>query len=140
MKAARMVPRMSLTPPRITMISALRVKTTPSDASKVRNMLSSTPPEAVTAPPSAKANAEARGNVDRHKAGGRRIDGDRAQREAGTGTVQPQIKSEAEHDRADERSNAIEPVGFAENEDWARQIGVAQVFTPEYREQDSRPG
>ena len=50
------------------------------------------------------------GDVDRHKSRGRRVDGDRAQREAGAGLVQPQIKPEAERDRADERGDAIEPV------------------------------
>ena len=45
------------------MTSALSVKTTPSETSKVRNMLSSPPPTAVTAPPSAKANPEARATL-----------------------------------------------------------------------------
>ena len=40
------------------MTSALSVNTTPSETSKVRNMLSSPPPTAVTAPPNAKASAD----------------------------------------------------------------------------------
>ena len=44
----------------ITTISAFIVNTTPIDALKVRNMLTSTPPAATSAPPSAKANADTR--------------------------------------------------------------------------------
>ena len=44
----------------MTMISAFNVKITPVEASNVRNMLSNPPPAAVTAPPRAKARAEAR--------------------------------------------------------------------------------
>ena len=43
----------------MTTISAFIVKTTPMEALKVRNMLTSTPPAATSAPPSAKANADA---------------------------------------------------------------------------------
>ena len=44
----------------MTMISAFMVKTTPIEALKVRNMLISAPPAAASAPPSAKAKADAR--------------------------------------------------------------------------------
>ena len=63
MNEATIAPRMSPTPPMMTMTSAFSVKMTPSEASKVRNMLSSAPPEALTAPPSAKANADVRATL-----------------------------------------------------------------------------
>ena len=63
MNDATIAPRMSPTPPMMTMTSAFRVKMTPSEASKVRNMLSSAPPAALTAPPSAKASAEVRATL-----------------------------------------------------------------------------
>ena len=63
MKDATIAPRISLTPPMMTMTSAFRVKMTPSEASKVRNMLSSVPPAAVTAPPIANASAEVRSTL-----------------------------------------------------------------------------
>ena len=48
------------TPPMMTTIRAFMVNSTPIEALNVRNMLISTPADATSAPPSAKAKAEAR--------------------------------------------------------------------------------
>ena len=51
------------TPPITTTINAFIVNTTPDDALKVRNVLTSTPAAATSAPPSANVSAEACGTL-----------------------------------------------------------------------------
>ncbi len=52
----------------MTMISAFMVKITPIEALKVKKVEISAPPQAVSAPPSAKAKAAAAGDVDADEA------------------------------------------------------------------------
>ena len=136
MKAATIVPRMSPTPPRMTMISAFRVNTTPSETSNVKNMLSRPPPAAVTAPPSANASAEVRETLIGTSPAADRIDGHRPQRQPCPRLVQPNIQADAERYRGDEGDHAVQSVAFTENENRLRQIRIIEVLAAEDRQHD----
>ena len=83
----------------MTMISAFIVKRTPIDASKVRKVDRITPPAAVTAPPSAKAQRAQRGTSMATSDGRPRIDRHRAQRDADAGAVQAGVERAADQQR-----------------------------------------
>ena len=119
------------------MISAFKVKTTPSDTSKVKNMLSRPPPAAVTAPPSANARAEARATlIETSPAADGLTDTARSASPARVLCSQ-NVKPDAKYERTEERDDAVEAVAFAENEDRLRQIGVVQIFAAEHRQHDA---
>ena len=115
----------------ITTISAFMVKTTPIEALKVRNMLTSTPPAATSAPPSANANAEARRTSIATSCGGHRIDRDRANRGAAAGARQREIDRAADHGGEQQRDQPVDRDRAAEHRERDRQIGIAEILAAE---------
>ena len=129
-----MQPSILPTPPITTTINAFMVKTTPDDALKVRNVLTSTPAAATSAPPSAKRQRGSLRHVDRDKLGGKGIDGDGAYRRAGAGPRQRQIEREAKQDGDAERGEAVGRDGLAEKLHRKGKERVAVVSPAEQRE------
>ena len=104
------------------------------EALKVRNIETSTPPAAQSAPPSAKAKADVARHVDADEARRARIDGDGADRRAGARPGQREVEADADARGEGEARPAGWPRRVdAEHVDRHEQVGVAVVLAAEER-------